>query len=150
MMISPEHPKVMPIPHSGCWAWIGATGTDGYGVTWDGARYRRAHRLAWAQRHGDPGSLKVLHRCDVPCCVNPDHLFLGTDADNMADMVAKGRSLQGERAPGAKFTEELVRAIIADPRPVVEASRAYGVSDSTVSALRLGKSWRHLQRSPKQ
>lgn len=80
----------------GCWLWTGPVAHDGYGKAALGYITMRAHRLAWAMEHGDPGAAQVLHRCDTRLCCNPAHLFLGTHADNMADMVAKGRSASGD------------------------------------------------------
>src|SRR5262245_839701 len=95
-----------------CWLWRGSVFQHGYGrrkisgVTW------QAHRLAWALRNGSiPDGLWVLHRCDVPLCVNPAHLFLGTVLDNNRDALRKGRAAVGERAPAAKLTAEDVQRI---------------------------------------
>lgn len=75
-----------------CLVWTGPTDKKGYGLIKVGGRSRRVHRLAWSERHGEiPPSLFVLHHCDNPPCWADDHLFLGTHADNMRDMVAKGR-----------------------------------------------------------
>jgi hypothetical protein len=79
---------------SGCWEWLRAVRTDGYGTVKD----RRditvgAHRVSWQEHKGEiPEGLHVLHKCDNKLCVNPDHLFLGTHKDNMKDMIGKGRS----------------------------------------------------------
>jgi hypothetical protein len=84
--------KYIPEPNSGCWLWIASCVTGGYGKFFFQGKYRRAHRVAWVLHRGlIPPGLDVLHRCDTSCCVNPDHLFLGTDSVNMRDCVRKGR-----------------------------------------------------------
>lgn len=84
----------------GCWEWKRATNSMGYGVLTVNYRTAYAHRLAWEMENGPiPDGALVLHRCDNPRCVRPDHLFLGTHADNMADMTAKGRHRYGENRP---------------------------------------------------
>lgn len=84
--------KMIPEPMSGCWLWTAATDGRGYGVIGIGRRVFKAHRISWLLHRGPvPDGMDVLHRCDTPPCVNPDHLWLGTAKDNAADMVAKGR-----------------------------------------------------------
>lgn len=80
-----------------CWTWTGATRNGGYGSIKIRGRRHCTHRVAWTMERGAiPGDMNVLHKCDNPPCVNPEHLFLGTDADNVHDMVAKGRQARGD------------------------------------------------------
>lgn len=105
---------VTPVQH-GCWNWKGTTAAGGYGsLGVRGRRGKRAHRLSWILHYGPiPEGQCVLHRCDNPSCVRPDHLFLGTQIDNIRDMNAKGRrrgpiTLRGERNNFAVLTEAQV------------------------------------------
>ena len=90
----PWQDRLIPEPNSGCWLWEGSTTRDGYGLVTIAPRKspHRVHRLAWEQAYGPiPEKMSVLHRCDVPACCNPAHLFLGSQQDNVTDMVTKGR-----------------------------------------------------------
>lgn len=81
----------------GCWPWLGGCDKGGYGsIKTRSGQTLRAHRVAWTVAYGDPGDLHVLHRCDNKPCVRPDHLFLGTHQDNIADLVAKRRASEGQ------------------------------------------------------
>lgn len=82
----------MPIPETGCWLWLGGWDTAKYGkISKHGTVVCLAHRLFYAVHKGDLGDALVLHKCDTPQCVNPDHLFLGSTRDNTHDMFRKGR-----------------------------------------------------------
>lgn len=131
----------------GCWKWTGQLDAWGYGrLKWRG-RKALAHRLSWESTRGPvPIGLWVLHRCDTPDCINPMHLFLGTEADNRADMFAKGRQggPRGRANIHAKLTEDQVRAIRSDIRLHSEIAAEYGVGESAVRKIRNRESWRHL------
>lgn len=133
-----------------CWIWTGARDRDGYGVfrsSHDGIDYKKAHRYSFALHKGRiPPRLSVCHSCDVPSCVNPDHLVAGDAAYNMADKIAKGRAraLFGENAPHAILTEEQAKAILSDPRSHSQIAAAYGVAVQTISSLKTRVSWPHL------
>lgn len=139
-----------------CWEWQASLGTTGYGqvtVYRDGKRLpaRKAHRVAWelANGHPIPEGLFVCHRCDNRRCVRPDHLFLGTPAENTADMFSKGRSvsLRGEDSPSAKITKEeviLARKMRESGSPLRDVAAVVGVSRSHLSRITTGRSWSHV------
>ena len=96
-----------------------------------------------------PPGLLVCHSCDVRCCVNPDHLFLGTPADNTADMIRKGRMARGERRGHAKLTTEQALEIKASALSSRVVAAQYGVGSSTIRKLRRGKTWTHIHQQNK-
>lgn len=133
----------------GCWEWTGAKKENGYGAFGlSKGRLVYAHRFAYEQFVGEiPGGMYVCHRCDHPGCVRPDHLFVGTSADNHADMIAKGRSLAGERHHMAKLSEQSVkriRRLWAQGWKQTDLAALFGVHKGQVSSIVRGQSWRHL------
>jgi len=137
--------NTMPIPFSGCWVWMGALLPKGYGHS----AFGRPHRIAWsAYRGAIPDGLWVLHRCDVPSCCNPDHLFLGTNQDNVDDKVRKGRaktkSQRGTSNGFAKLSDDIVKHIRQSGLPNWEIAKALNVSRPTISRVRRGLSWVHV------
>lgn len=143
-------PKVLRSTDGGCWTWIGAgaTGKE-YGIISFNRGTIKAHRASYMLNVGPiPPGMRVLHKCDNPACVNPDHLFLGTQADNMSDMWAKNRhpptGLRGERNPSAKLTVSSVRFIRSSNMSCDQLAMTLGVSVSTVRAAKNGVSWKDI------
>jgi hypothetical protein len=125
-----------------CWGWTAAVNQRGYGhITYvvDGILKRdTAHRFSYKLHKGPiPGGMFVCHTCDNTSCSNPNHLFLGTPADNAADMKAKGRQ-------AAKLSVEQVIAIRASSSPGRALARAYGVSKTQIRQIKRGLQWRHI------
>jgi hypothetical protein len=106
----------------------------------------QAHRISYSLANGQLSSgLCVLHRCDNPSCVNPDHLFLGTDLENNADCVAKNRQAKGEGIPTSKLSEEDVREIRKKKNSVLHFARRFRVSPVTILKVLNGKTWKHVK-----
>ncbi len=145
---------VAPADANGCMVWLGGkVSKGGYGQLKAGGRYGgslKAHRVAWELRNGPiPDGMVVCHRCDNPPCVNPDHLFIGTHADNVADMDSKGRrkTLRGQNARNAKLNEQQVVAIRRERengRSLQSLANAFGVSQATISLIANHKLWSHI------
>ena len=135
-----------PEPNSGCLIWLGWATSDGYGRLSLGRRLFRVHRVAYEAVVGPiPPSMQVLHRCDVPSCVNPAHLFLGTNEDNIDDKVRKGRQsrLRGETNGVAKLSAADVAAIreLKGVMAQREIARRFGVRPTAICRIYNGKSW---------
>ena len=125
----------------GCWLWTASAAGRGYGQM-KVPRQRKqeyAHRLSYMIYKGEiPKGQYVLHKCDTPLCVNPDHLFLGSQADNQQDMKNKGRSLFGERNPSRKLTDSAVRKIrqlLSDGVSQDDVAGMFGIHQMTVSKI---------------
>lgn len=136
---------------NGCWLWVGAKSGRSYrymhgSIALPNTRKSaNASRVSWELYRGAiPAGICVLHKCDNPLCVNPDHLFLGTHAENMADMKEKGRSTAGERSTRAKLTSEMVAEIRSSSHPNKIIANRFGVAPSTVSHIRRGRGWSHI------
>ena len=140
----------IPEPNSGCWIWTAGSDPKGYG------RYRRdgqqlAHRYSYqcSNPDDDMDGLVVMHKCDVPACVNPDHLRLGTIADNNRDAFAKGRRggpnagsfCGGETHPNAVLTADIVRWIRSCGKSRRELATILGMKYQTISDAQAGRTW---------
>lgn len=136
-----------PPDANGCVLWTGGSNARGYGrLRWQGLR-RFAHRLAMECASGPiPEGMDVCHKCDVPACINPAHLFLGTNAANMADMWAKGRARppRGESVGGAKLVAADVLTIRAARGTQDAIAAQFGVSRALISYIKRRKSWAHI------
>jgi HNH endonuclease len=134
--------KFIPEPNSGCWLWEASCRPNGYGQFGVGRSNKMlrkvdyAHRVAWTLYCGEvPDGLHVLHKCDVRCCVNPDHMFIGTNADNMADKISKGR----DRTAKPKLSDDDVRDIRKLKFGPTHIARMYGVAATTICAIQRGR-----------
>lgn len=147
----------IPEPNTGCLLWTGSTLPSGYGQLRWNRKCERASRLSYMLAYGPiPDGVFVCHKCDTPACIEPTHLFLGTQKDNAQDMAKKGRqglhvnperAVRGERHHSAKITD----ATVVDIRRAHSAgvtgmalSRQYGLSNATISNIVRRRTWRHV------
>ncbi len=133
---------------NGCWEWQCAKAGAGYGVFVLGKTRHYTHRAAWELTNGPiPDGMFICHHCDNPPCCRPDHLFLGTHADNMRDRVAKGRSGKGSQHSQARFTEDDIRYIRSAYPSVTQAVLAerFNVAPSTISMIVNRVNWPHVE-----
>lgn len=136
---------------NGCWMWIGATESDGrYGVVAHNKKIKRSHRVSWELHRGKiPKGLYVCHKCDVTLCVNPKHLFVGTQLDNMRDCSRKGRTRKtpqlGEAHGRHKLSQsdvDYIKHIVANTNLFRrEIGTIFGVCSGTIGHIANGKTW---------
>lgn len=135
-----------------CVEWTASKNADGYGQQRFEGKCHLAHRIAYIKHHGirvsEIKGLVVRHKCDNPACVNPNHLELGTQADNMRDAFKRGRNARGERVKHAKLTAELVAKIRARYVPKSQTdglsaiAKEFGVTSSTIDKVVRNETWR--------
>lgn len=131
----------------GCWVWSGMKSKTGYGQVKRDGKFIFAHRYSYMIHVGEIGSFFVLHKCDNRLCVNPDHLFLGTQKDNQQDMKAKKRHVFGERSPNAKLSEQDVLEMYRlhdSGIGTIRLARQFGVTKNLVWRIVRGLQWTHL------
>lgn len=131
-----------------CWEWQGSRKPANYGSIWGGAKIGKvllAHRVSYEIHNGPlPDGAVIMHTCDNPPCCNPAHLVLGTHKVNAEDKVEKARHSFGENRYNAKLTDQDVRDIRNSPLRIFELTKHYDVSQSVISNIRTGKTWRHV------
>ena len=136
-----------------CFEWQGARTNKGYGQVRNAGKRVYVHRLVWSLVNGPiPDGLHVLHRCDNPPCVNPEHLWVGTNLDNARDCAEKGRQniQRGEASGRHVLTASDVAIIRQSDEPIGVLAMRYGVTDAAISHASLGRSWRHLATPPRR
>lgn len=131
-----------------CWNWTGSTIAKGYGVIGHAGTRLLAHRVSWQEHRGPiPPGQRVLHKCDNRVCVNPDHLFLGTDQDNMDDMYAKGRDKppKGSTNGRSKLEEDEIHKIrLLRGISNTHIGQIFDVTETTIRKIRARKLWKHI------
>jgi hypothetical protein len=141
--------KYVKEPETGCWIWTACLSGDGYGAFTFRGKIVGAHRVSYIINVGEiPDGLCVLHKCDTPACVNPEHLFLGTKKDNAHDAMAKGRNVKGVTHGLTHLTEQNIREIrsLVSRGAITQKQIAdmYNVDRTTVSCIKTRKSWAHI------
>lgn len=132
-----------------CWTWSGFRNKKGYGQFKVGPAPRMAHRVSWVLHFGEiPEDLLVCHKCDNPPCVNPSHLFLGTEKDNQEDMSRKERSPRGEKQGSSVLKENdviKIKSLLNNGLGPSEIAKMMNLNRRTVSSIKLGESWSWLK-----
>lgn len=136
------------VDKSGCWIWTDFLNSYGRGVMCIDGKTEHASRISYRLFNGDfDKNLWVLHKCDNPSCVNPDHLFLGTPKDNSEDMVKKGRSAKGMRVGNSKLSDIdviMIREAFSAGVPRMELIKRYNVSYTVITKVIYNETWKHV------
>ena len=143
---------------NGCHLWLGSLDPCGYGTFSFNGKNTKAHRFAWSVKNGEiPKGMMICHHCDNPSCVNPDHLFIGTQFDNMRDMHDKNRhtmrdkswvekraAYDGANNPNAKLTADIVRTIRSSTEKATVLAAQYGVHRNIIYGILKRTSWKNI------
>lgn len=136
------------VDEAGCWIFQGMINRQGYGQVKRDGKFYFAHRYSWMLHNGEiEKGLVCCHKCDVRRCVNPDHLFVGTQKDNQQDMARKGRHVFGERSSQAKLTTENVLRMYQlheEGVGTIRLAKIFGVTKNLTWMIVRGKVWHHL------
>lgn len=159
LCLNPEHLFLRPVRtladklaeysrpvETGCVVWLRALDRDGYGIVHDEENKKlRAHIAAYNLNKGSiPPGIEIRHTCHVRCCVNPEHLELGTRSDNARDMTRAGRQAMGSKNASAKLSEQDVLRIRESKLASKELASIYGVSQVTINKILSRRSWKHI------
>lgn len=143
----------VPVPETGCWLWTKGGSKKGYGMfsTGGSANSMSAHRASWVINKSEiPDNMHVLHKCDVKCCVNPDHLYLGDQVQNNKDRKERTGYLtvaKGEKVGGAKLNEKQVveiRDLLSKGFKQRDIAKIYGVDQTNIKCINKRQTWKHV------
>lgn len=148
-----KYGPIHPVLKTNCWEWTGSVvgNRTKYGQIQIDGRPKKCHRVSWEITNGTiPEGGQVLHKCDNPVCVRPDHLFLGSHQDNMDDMINKGRkrTAVGVRVGGAKLDDhkvKLMRLLRSQGRSIVSLGKEFGVCTYVAACAIKRKTWKHVK-----
>ena len=135
-------------PNTGCWLWTAGINDDGYARMLFNGKARYVHRIVYEFRRGKiPVGLFALHSCDTPSCVNPDHIFLGTQTDNMIDKTRKGRAYRGVNHYRAKLDEYQIKAIrsIGKSLTIAQMAKYFKIDYCAIRNILMNKTWKHIK-----
>ena len=137
---------IQPHMTTPCWLWMGSLQGKGYGQFWTGEYGTTAHRFSWQMVNGDiPKGHEICHTCDVRICMNPDHLFSGTRADNMKDCINKGRTAKGEKHGRSKLKRpqiEEIKQLSLDGKSQREIAEVFNVTQPNIGCILREETWR--------
>jgi len=134
---------------NGCWEWAANRYPKGYGCFKLNGKSNVAHRISYEIHVGKiQDKMVICHKCDNPCCVNPDHLFMGTQKQNLLDRDIKGRSIIGEKNGRCILNEKdipIIKSLLLEKVDQRDIAKQFGVAQTTISSIKLNKSWSHLK-----